>query len=385
MLPANLNLTPNDLYTPNLQSDSQILEVESKMRMMTSGNVLRRLASDLDLKGDPEFGDDPSMLDLPRILGLTTPKVDPAAAALAALSERIKVARQERSYMVTAAIWSRTAEKSARIANALADAFKEELAQTESDGAGRAAKDLSGRLSALKDAVSEADVQVENFRRRHGLQQAAGGQLVNAQSMERMNNRYMDARGRLAEAISRYNQLLRAPGSQASGSAALQSQTLTSLRGEQTAAKKQFDALRLTYGDRHPALVTARSDLRSLTTAIETEMERLRRSAKIDVDEARSTLAALSNETLALRGSVSGDDDAQIKLRELERNAKSKATLYQAYLTRAGEAAERQRVNATDVRVISQAAPPQRRGWPPRFEIAVLVGALAGALMCVGR
>lgn len=381
ILPANLNLAPNDLYTPNLQSDSQILEVESKMRMMTSGNVLRRLANNLDLKDVSELVDGSAALDLPKLFGFGGRTGDPTLAAVAALSERIKVGRQERSYMITASVWCRTAELSARIANGLADAFKEELAQTEADGAGRAARDLSKRLNALRDAVSEADTEVETFRRLHGLQQAAGGQLVNAQSMERMNNRSMDARGRLAEATSRYKELLGSSANLASGSAALQSPTLTSLRGEVVAARKQVDALSMTYGDRHPVLVTARSELRTLTAAIEAEIDRLRRSAKMDVDEARSTLAALSMETMSLRGSVSGDNDAQIKLRELERNANAKATLYQSYLTRAGETAERQRIDATDVRVISQAMPPQRRGWPPRIEIAVPVGAIAGGVL----
>jgi len=47
--PSNLLVAPNDLYSTNIQSDSQILDVESKMRMITSGNVLRRVVEKLDL------------------------------------------------------------------------------------------------------------------------------------------------------------------------------------------------------------------------------------------------------------------------------------------------------------------------------------------------
>ena len=45
--PSNLLIAPNDLYATNIQSDSQILDVESKMRMISSGNVLRRVADEL--------------------------------------------------------------------------------------------------------------------------------------------------------------------------------------------------------------------------------------------------------------------------------------------------------------------------------------------------
>src|ERR1700748_1455912 len=53
--PSNLLVAPNDLYANNIQTDSQILDVESKMRMITSGNVLRRVIDALNLKNDPEF------------------------------------------------------------------------------------------------------------------------------------------------------------------------------------------------------------------------------------------------------------------------------------------------------------------------------------------
>lgn len=39
--PSGLQLLPNDVYAQSLQADSQILDIESKMRILTSGNVLR--------------------------------------------------------------------------------------------------------------------------------------------------------------------------------------------------------------------------------------------------------------------------------------------------------------------------------------------------------
>src|ERR1700754_2150901 len=62
--PSNLQVAPNDLYATNIQSDSQILDVESKMRLITSGNVLRRVVDKLSLQDDPEFNEKPALFDL---------------------------------------------------------------------------------------------------------------------------------------------------------------------------------------------------------------------------------------------------------------------------------------------------------------------------------
>ncbi len=60
--PSGLQLLPNDVYAQSLQADSQILDIESKMRILTSGNVLRRVVTDLKLNEDEEFVPPPPVL-----------------------------------------------------------------------------------------------------------------------------------------------------------------------------------------------------------------------------------------------------------------------------------------------------------------------------------
>ncbi len=53
--PSNLNLVSDDVFSANPQRDSQLLEVESKLRVLTSRNVLTKVINDLNLTQDPEF------------------------------------------------------------------------------------------------------------------------------------------------------------------------------------------------------------------------------------------------------------------------------------------------------------------------------------------
>jgi uncharacterized protein involved in exopolysaccharide biosynthesis len=378
--PSNLLVAPNDLYANNIQSDSQILDVESKMRMITSGNVLRQVVDKLDLKNAPEFADKLPLLGLGALFDRNGPRAE-AKDLTTVLAKRVTVSRQERSYVVTLSVWASTPEISAQLANTIAETFREEVVRADSERAGRAAQGLAARLGELKAAATEAEDKIEAFRRANGLQQGPNGQPLSFDSVERMNAKLTDAKARTAEAEARYSEVSRAITSYGAEGGAVQSPTLSGLIADEAALRRQIATLSQTLGKRHPALLNALAEAGALDKAIKTETERLRRAARIDLDQSKMALDTLSAETRTLRNNVSTDDQAQVKLRELKREASAKTELYQTFLARAGEAAERQQIDATDVRVISPAIAPQRPTWPPRPIIAAAAGAALGLLL----
>lgn len=378
---SNLLIAPNDLYAANAQSDSQILDVESKMRMIASGNVLRRVVDQLQLKTAPEFAGKPLLFGL---LGASDRHQADGSDLAAMLARRITVTRQERSYVVSLSVWASDAALAARLANATAETFRDEVVRADAERVGRAAQGLTARLGEIKTAAAEAEDRVEAFRRDHGLQQNASKQPLSAEALERMSGKLTDAKARLAEAEARYAEVSRALSQHGVQGGGVQSQTLAGLLADEAALRRQVAVLSKTLGPRHPSLVSALTEADALAKAIRSETERLRRTARIEVDQARKALNALTGETRLLRGSVSVDDQAQVKLRELEREAAAKAALYQTFLTRAGEAAQRQQIDATDVRVITAAAAPSRATWPPRPIVAAAAGLLLGLLLSAG-
>ncbi len=165
---------PDDLYPQNIQSDSQILDIESKMRLITSAKVLQKVVTKLDLQNSPELKPKPSVLDVGGLFA-SKPRGNTDLAMARELASRIKVVRAERSYLVSVSLYASDPDLAARMADTLVDAFREEIAQGDADRAGQAAERLTDRLSALKSGVTKAEADVEEFRRRHSLQQGSGG------------------------------------------------------------------------------------------------------------------------------------------------------------------------------------------------------------------
>ncbi len=373
--PANLQVMSNDVYQRAFDQAAQILAVESKLRVLTSGNVLRRVATDLRLAEDPEFQPQAGLFGA----GDAAPATDPVLDAVGILEKKIGAWREERSFVVTLAVSTEAAEKSARIATALVEAFKSELARGEADGVSRAAVALTDRLAELKAGVTAAEDAVADFRRTHDLQESQG-ELVSTGTLTTLNAQVADAQKALISAESRYRELTD-PASGRSNADAVDTATMVQLRTQYSILKQQTDAAASTYGPLHPARATAERQLAGLAQQIAEETRRAVQAARLELEQARGTLAELETQARTARDTVASDGQALVQLRELERDAKAKSEVYEAFLTRAGEVAGREQLDTTNVRVISPATPPGARSWPPKMMVSAGLGGFAGGAL----
>lgn len=380
--PSNLQVVADDLFARNIQGEAQLLDVESKMRVITSTNVLARVVDMLRLDQDGDLLDP----EFPFLAFLSFGEggvEDNRTAAIRALSERVRVGRQERSYVVTVSAWARSPERAALIADALVDAFRQELAQAEADGAAQAAGALNLMLSELGEQAAAAERAVADFRRANGLQ-ISGGEQLSAQSAVQINTQIIAAREATIIAEANYRQLTAGTGEARADAAAAQSSVIADLRAQYAAARQQADSLSVTLGPRHPNLEAARSQLTTLEAEIDREVARVVAAAAGELERARAVLAELTEAAQGQAGVVFTEDAIQVQLRQIERDAAAKVGIYEAYLVRAREITERRQLDTTNVRVISRAVPPNARSFPPRSVVLAGAGLFAGVMLGIG-
>ncbi|HEY6630500.1 MAG TPA: GumC family protein [Rhizobiaceae bacterium] len=380
MDPAGLQIGSDDLFRQDQQRDSQLLVVESKRQTLLSRTVLLRVIEALQLQRDPEFVPPTpwtSRLSPGRLSGGAGAAQSPDIVALDSLMRRVDARRDELSFVITMSVWSDDPEKSIRISEAIVKAFKEELVAADSEGARRTADALVSRIAELKGEVNIAEQAVEEFRRRNGLQ-ATQGELVSSRSMTQINQQLNEARERFIEAESRYKELT---SNNSTDTAAMQSSTISSLRTQYATLKSRADAESLTYGPRHPRLSQLRTELRVLESEIEAEKGRIVQAARNNLDQAKAVVAALDADAASVSSSVFADNDAQVELRDLTREAAAKTAIYEAFLVRVREITQRQNLDTTNIRVISPPVPPKSRSWPPRTTQLAGFGAVAGMVL----
>jgi uncharacterized protein involved in exopolysaccharide biosynthesis len=379
--PANLQVVSDDLFQQPGQTDAALLNAGSKLRVLTSGNVLLRVVDQLALTRDTEFYDPTPGFSLSSLLpgGGDTAEADPRLAALASLSKKVSTRADETSFVATLFVSSEQTDKAIRISDAMVEAFKAELATAEADGAGRTATALNNRLDELKSEVKTAEEAVETYKREHNLTDV-GGELVSTQLMTQLNQQVVEAQARVITLQTAYDELV-AAGANATTADTQASGTLAALRATAGSLRQQLDSQSTVYGARHPVIVKLNTELDAVNAQLQAEVGRIVAAAKSSLDEANASLAGLTAKADDLRSSVFTDNAALVTLRELERDATSKAAIYESFLSRARQVTEREQLDTTNVRVISTAVPPPARSWPPRTVVMLGLGAVGGLVL----
>jgi len=382
-----------DQPTPSSQtSDTALLLIDSQVRVLGSDDVLRRVVDSQGLAHDPEFVGlgSPLRALANRLLGAlrgdgTFAAADPGLTALNALKRHLRVTRAERTYVVDVAVTSEVPAKAARLANAVADAYLAEQTAVRADAARQVSQSLTARLNELKDSVRRAEERVEAFKASHNIVDA-NGQSVNGQQLSDLEAQLAAARARTAAAKARLDQVAAVQKSKEDIGAfpeAVQSQTITALRS-QYAEIMRLQAQQMTsLGDRHPAVIEIRAQAERLRRMIDDEVNRIALAARADYQSARASEDLLTRNVDALKQGTLQTDAAMVTLRELQRDVQASRAVYEAFLVRARETGEQERVDTKNIQVISKATLPLSRSWPPSNTIlalgALLFGVAAGS------
>lgn len=337
-------------YDPNLV-DSQTLVIESD-------TVLRRVIADEKLQDDAEFANGPG---------------DAAANTLRNLQEAVKVKRPDRTYVVEIQVRTQSAEKSARIANAVARAYLNDGRDSKSETAQREQTWLEKYLKQLQDRLKDAEGRVEAYKRDNKIL-GVEGKLVGEQQLSELNRGIVEAQRKAAEAKAAMDQVeaLRKSGRLPDSTAeALKSPVIDRLRG-QLAEISRLDAnARSTLGPRHPAAIEITQQKADVQRLIREELERIAAGARSAYAVARGNVVGLERQLEKLKTDATNTNSTLVRLRELERAVDAQKAVYEKFL-RDKEQIARLTVDTPAGRVIAPAVAPQRRTWPNRPLILAL-------------
>lgn len=370
--------------------------VDSEIEVLGSDELLRRLVGRLELAADPEFN--PALAGgfslrraLRQLLALGNARgagdaTSAEEAIVANLDMAVSVRRRSLSYVVDVAVSSRDPEKAARIANAVVEEYR--LMQREGRAeAVRAANEwLDQRIARLSEDLQTRESAVERYRAENGLVSAAGATFAE-QSTQAYQGSVMDAQTRLAERQARYNQvqaLVRAGGSPDSIADVLNSEGIRALRQRESDLSRRQAELETRYGELHPSVQQGKTELENVQSQIQAEIGRILNSLRNEVEVARAQLNALQGGLGAARSELVANNDAEVRLRELEREAQGARTAYQTFIERSHEISGQEQVAATELREISTARAPSRPSSPIFLNVlltALCLGLGAGLLM----
>lgn len=368
--PRGFQILSNAITRPGESADANLVDVENQRYLILSRSVLAKVVKSEGLADNAAFNDPQAGLAqrLKAALGIRPAAPDLEARALAVLGEAVDVVRNDRAYVLDVAVTTGNAELSAKLANAVAQAYLQTLGEERSNAQGRASGSLSKRAAELQGEVRQADERVQAYRAEHALAFTAAGLTIGEQQIGDLSAQLGLARAKIAEAQARVGAIdaaRRAGLGPAASAEAIQSPTIVALRAQYAQAAQAAASLAQQMGPRHPQLLQAQEQLAGLRRQISDELGRVAGAAQNELARARESEAKLEKRVAEIRSGNDVGDAALVEFHSLERAADTSRAVYQAFLTRAKELGESQGIDTTNARVISQAIPATKPTTTP--------------------
>lgn len=383
--------------------------METQASILRSPTLTGKLIDKMKLDLDPEFSAqaraaleaakprfdllDPSTWfkssDSQVSLAVAKPRLSPRAAAMArsrlikAVSGALKIRIQPRSYVLTITATSTDPAKAAALANGLAEVFIADQIETKYDATRRAGVWLEGRVAELKSSAVAADQAVSAYRAATGLVGGTSGGVA-SQQLSEINSALIMARVARAEKAAQLGQIRRLTESGAgldASAATLESPLIQNLRQQEAEVLRKLSELKTTYAAQHPKIVNANAELRDLREKIAVEVKKIGQATANELAVASAREAALAGSLSAARGATGASSMAEVRLRELERQADAARTLYENFLNRSKETREQVGIQTPDARIVANANMPLFPSYPNKtnavmaaFLVSILVG-----------
>ena len=198
---------------------------------------------------------------------------------------------------------SRSPEKSAQIANAVAEAYIDDQQEAKREANRTTSAWLQERLQQLAEQSTAADRAVVAFKQQNNIL-SAGGKRLDEQNVADLNTRLVAARTQSSDVLARLNRIesiIRNWNPNATTlddtiSDELASTILTNLRQQYLELSRQEAEYSAQYGRDHLAVVNLRNRLRDLRTSTFDELRRIAAARKSDYEIAKQREAELERQ-----------------------------------------------------------------------------------------
>lgn len=381
-------------------SDAQALDTE--VQLIQSRSMAQSVVRNLDLVSDPEFN---SRLRTPSGMGavvsgvrgfisglmpsqITVGEEDSEDRVLESVSNavlsRLSARRSGATYVINIEFRSENARKARNIANAFADQYLLSQLEAKFEATERANTWLNERLEVLREEVRTSEQAVEMYRAEQGLLDAAGSNLTEQQIAD-LNAQLAIQRAELSAAESSLRnvqtQLQRGASLDTIGEV-LRSDTIRSLRAQQSEISRRRSDLSSRYGPRHPEILAVEREAADLDEQVEREIRRIIAGLETEVNVARQRVISLQSTLAGFREELVVNNRALVRLRELEREAEASRTLFESFLNRFRQTSEQDELATSDARIVARATvpmSPSSPNWMLNIALGIVLAGMMGA------
>lgn len=343
-----------------LSSDQATLNTE--VAVMRSRRLVGQLVNDLRLIEDPEFNGALTPVEpwsLPWMMqsllgsGPEPTEAEMFDATVDALLAAVSISNLRDSYVFNILVETTSPQKSARIANTLADLYIQDQLELKFEATQKATAWLSEQVVSLKAELQDSEERLKEFH--------ASTELISSDTLAMLSVRMKDLRDRLANTRATTQEFEAQLAMLENGRQGRSPAELAALTDDRI-LEQMVERLEAGTG----SLESFDQRLEQIQARIQGDLEREERQAKV----LEASIAELENQ-------IDRQGSELVALQQLEREIEATALIYETFLSRMKEISVQQGLQEPDARILSEAVVRKEAASPRPVRVLGLSGLLA--------
>lgn len=326
-----------------------------------------------------------------RVAPLSLPAQEAQAKLMKTFQDKLSIGTEKNSQIMSIKFDSYDPRLAADIANAVATAYMELGLESRLSVVKQATSWLTSRLVDLRRKLALSEKALQEFQVREGVIDTKSRQDIVSTKLSGLTEQLVKAQATFIEAEIRYNQVLeikRGGSSYDSLRPVLENSLIQRLKEEEALLVRQVGELEDRYGDKHPKIIAAKSDLKEAQVHLKQEIAKVVEGIHKEYEVAKENERRLLVLSEKMKSKMRRNTGKEFELAKLERNVSTNRQLYDIFLTRSKETNIVGNTDVTNVRIIDQAQPPVRPVKPKKALVTLLamfVGLFMGVSLAFVR
>lgn len=299
------------------------------------------------------------------------------------IASNVKVSGGTRNQIITVSYEADNPKLAAEIINALADAYIEFGLTTRLNEVKNRQGWLTTQYEQLQKNLEESERRVQEYRENQGLIGSYEQRTMANNQLQNLNTSLVLAQtelSKLQEEVTFAREIRSGARDYSSIAQVMQNYAIESLAKDISTAQNKVDELFERYGEKHPKMIAARADLRSVKRNLEQEVAKVIDQIENEYQLAEMQVTNIKRLIQQTKSEVQNVQDENATLLSLEREVENNRRIYESFQSRLLEANVRGEINASNIHIIDRATIPKKPISPNVNKILVL-SAMAGVVL----
>lgn len=300
------------------------------------------------------------------------------------ISGKITVSPIKDSKIVSISYMSENPEFAALVANSVAKAYISEILDMKMSHTRYALDWMKKKAEEEKAKLEKSERALQEYMRVNDIVTLQNKIAITPEKLSEFNTQLIQAQTKRKELESLYRKVVKAKISEAETIPAIASDsTVASLRSEILKAEQNIEELSKKYGQKHPAMIRAREDLKTLKIKREQQIRRVIQSIKNEYELAKSKEESLRTALADTKAEALNLNEKFIQYGVLSREVETNRQLYDALIKRMKEQSVTEEIQTVNVWVVEKAEVP-KRPVKPKKSLNILLGIIVGLFGGIG-